>query len=80
MFEWFRINEMKSNSDKSHLITEKYNCLVKIRQDIVQRSLSVNILKKMIDNELNFTKYVTNMYKKASRKLNVPAQISQFIK
>ena len=80
MLEWFKLNEMKSNTDKCQLIVAN-NAItqVNIGNDIIHGNTSVKLLGIIIDNELKFTKHVTSLCKKASQKLHALARISTYI-
>ena len=80
MMEWFRINEMKANSDKCHLIiSNTSNVSAKIENDIIQGKASVKLLGITIDNNLNFNEHVSNLCKKASQKLHALARVAKFM-
>ena len=80
MMEWFKINEMKSNSDKCHLIiANNTDVCVNIGNDVIPASASVKLLGVTIDSKLNFTEHVTNLCKTASQKIHALARISNFM-
>ena len=80
MMEWFRINEMKSNSDKCHLIiANETNMEAKIGNDTIKGTDSVKLLGITIDNKLKFSEHVSNLCKKANQKLHALARVSTFM-
>ena len=54
LIEWFKVNEIKSNSDKCHLIiVNNQDNNIKIGNDIITSKTSVKLLGVTIDNKLN---------------------------
>ena len=52
---WFKVNELKSNTDKCHLIiVNNQDNNIKIGNDIIISKTSVKLLGVTIDNKLNF--------------------------
>ena len=79
LLEWFRINEMKPNEDKCHLLIANQNELsVKIGNEIINCSNSVNLLGIEIDKDLNFSKHVTKLCKKGNQKLHALARVAKY--
>ena len=65
LLDWFKRNEMKSNTDKWHFITVN-NQDNEIGNNVITSGNSVKLLGVTIDNKLNFNKYVDNICKKAN--------------
>ena len=64
LLEWFKFNEMKSNTDKCHLIiVNNRDKDIKIGEDVINSETSVKFLGVTIDNKLNFSEHVENMQK-----------------
>ena len=62
--EWFKCNEMKSKTDKCHLIiVNNQDNDIKIGNDIITSKTSVKLLGVTIDNKLNFNEHVDNICK-----------------
>ena len=81
ILEWFRINEMKSNNDKCHLIVcNKDRLAVTIGNETIHSNDSVELLGITIDKNLNFTDHVSELYKKGNQKLHALARISNYLK
>ena len=77
---WFKVNEMKSNNDKCHLIVAKHdNVSVTINDEIIEGEESVKLLGINIDNRLTFSEHVTNLCQKGNQKLHALARISKFL-
>ena len=77
---WFRINEMKSNDDKCHLIVCNHdNVSVTLGNENIEESNSVELLGIKIDTNLNFNEHVTDLCKKGNQKLHALAGISKYL-
>ena len=80
ILDWFRKNEMKPNNDKCHLIVcNNKDASVKLGQELIQTSNSVELLGVKIDNNLNFTEHVSNLCKKGNQKFHTLARISKYL-
>ena len=65
VLNWFRINEMKSNDDKCHLIVANKNDVsINLEYDTIESSNSVKLLGIFVDKQLNFSEHVLNSLKK----------------
>ena len=85
ILQWFKLNEMKSNTDKMHLIINDTNknytskgCIY-LNNEFIESEKSVKLLGVTIDNKLNFTEHVSNLIKKGNQKLRAIARISKFL-
>ena len=77
---WFRINEMKSNDDRCHLIVCNHdNVSVTLGNETIEESNSVELLGIKIDTNLNFNEHVTDLCKKGNQKLHALARISKYL-
>ena len=80
LLEWFKVNEMKSSTDKCHLIiVNNQDNNIKIGNDIITSKTSVKLLGVTIDNKLNFNEHVDNICKKANNKLHALARIAKYL-
>ena len=80
LFEWFRINEMKSNSDKCHLLVGKKDKIsITVGDEVINSSPSVDLLGVTIDNNLHFNEHVSRLCKKGNKKLHALARIAPFL-
>ena len=80
LLNWFEINKMKSNNDKSHLLIINNNDLtINIGNEEISASTSVKLLRVTIDNKLDFEQHVRKIYKKASAKLHALARIAKYM-
>ena len=79
-FKWFADNLLKTNADKCDLLvsgTQKANS--KIENFCISSSESEKVLGIKFDCQLTFNEHITDLCKKASRKLNTLARISPYI-
>ena len=81
VLNWFRLNEMKPNDDKSHLIVcNQDNLSVTLGKEKITSDKIVELLGIKIDNNLKFTSHVTELIKKGNSKLHALARISKYLK
>ena len=63
ILKWFRVNELKSNNDKCHLIVASENeDSLTIGDEQIMSTEPVELLGITIDNKLNFNKHVVKKY------------------
>ena len=80
VLDWFKINEMRPNADKCHLIIcNQSNLSVKLDTKCIESDDSVELLGVHIDKHLNFSSHVSNLCKRANQKLHALARIAKFI-
>ena len=80
LFQWFQVNEMKSNKDKCHLLVCNQNDIsLELDNETILSSNSVKLLGITIDNNLNFNEHVSKICNKASQKLHALMRISKYI-
>ena len=80
MFDWFSENFLKANADKCHLIaSSKVPVDIQISDIKVTSESRVKLLGIHIDNRLNFDYHVSQLCKKASKKLHVLAAIFKYV-
>ena len=78
LLEWFRLNEMKSNKDKCHLLIASHNeVLINIDNEKINSGNSVTLLGVEIDKELNFSKHVSKLCEKGNQKLHTLARVAK---
>ena len=71
---------MKVNHDKYHLLSSSHEDVnIKIANVTIKSSTSKKLLGVTIDNKLKFDKHVENICQKASRKLNAPARLVDYM-
>ena len=76
MFDWFSKNFLKANADKCHLIaSSKLPVNIQISNIKITSESRVKLLCIYIDNRLNFDYHVSQLCKKASKKLHALARI-----
>ena len=86
VLNWFKINEMKSNNDKCHLIVANTNnrsysstSYIYLDNAFLESEESVKLLGVKIDKDLNFNEHITNLLKKGNQKLHALMRISKFL-
>ena len=80
MFDWFSENFLKANADKCHLIaSSKVPVNIQISDIKVTSESRVKLLGIHIDNRLNFDYHVSQLCKKASKKLHALAKIFKYV-
>ena len=81
LFKWFTDNRLKANDDKCHFLvsgTQKAN--VKIENFCLGSTESGKLLGIKFDCKLTFAEHISDLCKKASRKLNALARIAPYKK
>ena len=80
--KWFEDNNIKINASKCHLFVsgnKHEHMRAKIGDDQIWEFRTVKLLGVTIDNELKFDEYISNVCKKAQRKLNVLTRIKKYL-
>jgi len=82
MMKWFDTNFMKPNPSKFQFIVfdRVYEeCFININEYVLQSQRSVKLLGIQIDAQLKFDLHISDICKKAGRKLNVLARLSKIL-
>ena len=80
LIDWFRINEMKPNEDKCHLLViNQENVSVNLGNENIPCSSTVDLLGIKIDYKLNFNEHVSKLCKKGNQKLHALARVSKYM-
>ena len=89
VLNWFKINEMKSNSDKCHLIVAENehrpayisNNYIYLDQqkELLHSEEIVKLLGLWIDNKLAFDEHVKTLLKKGNQKLHALIRVSKYM-
>ena len=80
LFKWFKDNLFKGNPDKCHLLVSTNEKIkINIGDFSIENSDCEKLLGVKIDNKLTFDYHVSDMCKKANRKINALARIAPFI-
>ena len=80
MFQWFRNNHMKANSDKYHLlVTGNYEVSASVNEFEIEIGKKEKLLRISIDTTLSFEHHITSLCKKASQKLHALARIAHYM-
>ena len=80
LFNWFKNNRLKYNVDKYHVLisTNKPGGILKL-ETTIDNSECKKLLAVKIDVNLNFNDLISEMYKKASRKIFAFARVTPFM-
>ena len=80
LFKWLKNNQMKINTEKSHLLVSgKDNIVAKIDNHCIKSESQQELLGILIDSNLTFEGHINNICKKTSSKLNALARISPYM-
>jgi len=80
LFKWLRLNYMKANTDKSHiLLSGKINQTANVDGHHILSEDEQVLLGVTIDSNLTFESHINNLCKKASAKLNALARIAGYM-
>ena len=80
LFKWFLDKQMKANSNKCNLITNKQSCMnLKIGNINIENSTCEKLLNVKVDRKLNFNEHLGGILKKASRKVSALFRIFSFM-
>ena len=88
VLNWFKLNEMKSNSDKCHLIVAENehrpayisNCCIYLDQqnELLHSEIIVKLLGLWIDNKLKFGEHIKTLLRKGNQKLHALIRVSKY--
>ena len=86
VLEWFKVNEMKPNSEKCRLIIASNNNInyssssyLYLDHDLIESEKTVKLLGVEIDEKLNFNDHITTILKKGNQKLHALMRISKYL-
>ena len=80
MLEWFENNLLKSNADKCHLLVSSSDAVnVRVSEYDIKNSECEKLLDVKFDNKLTFEKHITDICRKASRKIYALARIAPYM-
>jgi len=80
IFNWFRINRLKSNAGKCNLLTSTTSPIeMQIENTFINNTNRVKLLGVHIDGSLKFDHHVTQLCKKASKKLHALSRICHYM-
>ena len=90
VLEWFRVNEMKSNGDKCHLIVAENehrpsyisnSCIyLDGERELLQSEKEVKLLGVWIDNKLTFEEHIKVLLRKGNQKLHALMRVSKYMR
>ena len=80
LFNWFKNNRLKSNADKCHVLVSTNKSIgVNIGNYTIDNSECEKLLGVKIDVNLNFSDHISDLGKKASRKISALARVTPFM-
>ena len=80
LFKWFSDNVMKSNADKCHLLVTTNNAInIKTGNIDINNSTCEKLLGFKSDYKLTFDNHISELYKKASRKIHALARVAPYM-
>ena len=80
LFNWFKNNRLKRNADKCHVLVSTNKSIgVKIGNYTIDNSECEKLLEVKIDVDLNFSDHISDLCKKASRKISALATVTPFM-
>ena len=80
LFKWFNDNLMKINADKCHLLVSTNNTVkIKIGNFDITNSKSEKLLGVKFDHKLSFDDHVSELCKKASRKIHALSRVASYM-
>ena len=80
MFEWFENNLWKSNADKCHLLVSSSDAvIVTVSEYGIRNSECEKLLGVKFNNNLTFEKHVSDICRKASRKIYALTRIAPYM-
>ena len=80
LFNWFKNNRLKSNADKCHVLVSTNKSIgVNIGNYTIDNSECEKLLGVKIDVNLNFSDHISDLCKKASRKISALARVTPFM-
>ena len=80
LFQWFKVNHMKANPDKCHLlVTTNTLTSVNINGFQITNSTEKKLLGIKFDSKLSFENHVSSLCKKASQKLHALTRIVNYM-
>ena len=89
VLNWFKLNEMKSNSDKCHMIVAENehrpayisNSFVYLEEqkELLQSEKIVKLLGVWIDDKMTFENHIKTLLKKGNQKLHALMRVSKYM-
>ena len=80
IFDWFKKKFLKGNADKCHLITSSITPVgIEMSNINIMSEVKVELLGISIDNRLNFDYHVSQLCKKAGKKLHTLTRVFKYM-
>ena len=80
LFNWFKNNRLKNNVDKCHVLVSTSKPVgIKVGDYTIDKSECEKLLGVKIDVNLNFNDHISDLCKKAGRKISALARVTPFM-
>ena len=80
LLKWFRDNLMKSNADKCHLLVSTNNTVtIRAENFDIKNSDCEKLLGVKFDHKLTFNSQISDLLKKASKKVHALAKVTPYV-
>ena len=86
VMDWFRVNQMKPNQGKCHLLIADINhknyssnSYIYLENAFLENEKSVRLLGVQIDQHLNFEEHITSLLKEGNKKLHALMRIKKYL-
>ena len=81
LYEWFKNNLLRSNSDKCHLLlSTKDRVSMNVDGFKIDKSDTEKLLGVKFDKKLTFDDHISDICKKASRKISALARVTPYMR
>ena len=77
LLDWFSNSYLKANPDKYHL--ETGNVRINVRNETISNISKQKLLGIRFNSNFRFDDHVASLCKKASKKLNAPTRVAQYM-
>ena len=80
LFKWFNDNLMRTNADKYHLLVSTNNAIkIKIGNFDIANTKSEKLLGVKFDHKLSFDDHISDLCKKATRKIHALPRVASYM-
>ena len=80
IFDWFKKTFLKGNADKCHLITSSKTPVgIEVSSITITSEEKVKLLGIHVDNRLNFDYHISQLFKKAGKKLHALTRVFKYM-
>ena len=81
MYLWYRLNYLKPNADKYHLLLSSHDkkLSLSVNNETIHNSDEEKLLGVTLDNDFSCKTHITNICKKASKKLHALSRVCKYM-